>query len=254
MIRDKVAIITGAASGIGLAVAAAFAREGAKVVMGDINEEALTTEAGNIGVEAFLAGDLSKGGNCIALVNYALEKYGRTDILVNVAGIQTIAHIDEFPDDKWEFMIDLMLNAPFYLIKYCWPSMKASGWGRIINISSIHGLVASEYKAAYISAKHGLIGLTKATGIEGGPLGITVNAICPAYVRTPLVDNQIAKQAELHNMSENEVVEKILLTKSFIKKLIEPSTVADMCLFLCSKTADGMTGSNIVMDGGWVQS
>jgi len=254
MIKEKVAIITGAASGIGLATSAAFAKEGAKVVMADINEEKLAAEAKNIGVEAFLAGDLSKAENCKTLVNYALEKYGKTDILVNVAGIQTVASIDEFPDDKWDFMIDLMLSAPFYLTKYCWPSMKASGWGRIINISSIHGVVASEFKAAYVTAKHGLIGLTKVAGIEGGPLGITVNAICPAYVRTPLVDAQIAKQAELHSISEDEVIKQIMLTKSFIKKLIEPATVADMCLFLCSETAAGMTGSSVMMDGGWVQS
>jgi len=254
MLKDKVVLVTGAASGIGLAMAQGFAKESAKVVMGDVNAEKLAEEAKKIGTSTFLAGDISKREACKALVDYAIEKCGKVDVLINVAGVQTVSKIDEFPEDRWDFMIDLMLNAPFYLTRYCWPSMAKSGWGRIINISSIHGLVASEYKSAYISAKHGLMGLTKTTGIEGGPLGITVNAICPAYVRTPLVDGQIAKQAETHGISEEEVISKIMLQKSFIKKLIEPSTVADMAIFLCSETASGMTGSSIVMDGGWIQS
>jgi 3-hydroxybutyrate dehydrogenase len=148
-------------------------------------------------------------------------------------------------------MINLMLTAPFYLTKYVWKSMKESGWGRIIMLNSIHGLVASEFKSAYVTAKHGLSGLTKVAALEGGPQGITVNSICPAYVRTPLVDKQIADQAKVHGISCDEVVTKIMLAKSSIKKLLEPSTIADIVKFLCSDAAAGMTGALIPVDGAW---
>lgn len=251
MLKDKVTIVTGAASGIGLSVAQEFKKDGAIVVMADVQEEKLKGQASQIGADYF-AVDLSKRDGCKGLVDYALGKHGRVDILVNVAGVQTVSPIDEFPEDRWDFIISLMLTAPFYLTKYVWPSMKKSGWGRIINLSSIHGLVASEYKVAYVSAKHGLMGLTKTTGLEGGPLGITVNAICPAYVRTPLVDNQITDQAKNHGISEEEVIANIMLAKSSIKKLLEPSTIAELAKFLCSDAANGMTGSALVVDGGWV--
>jgi 3-hydroxybutyrate dehydrogenase len=184
-------------------------------------------------------------------VDHALKKFESVDILVKVAGVQTVSPIDDFPEDRWHLIISLMLSAPFYLTKYVWPSMKTRGWGRIVNISSIHGLVASEYKSAYVAAKHGLMGLTKTTGLEGGPLGITVNAICPAYVKTPLVDNQITEQAKTHGISEDDVIADIMLVKSSIKKLIEPSEVAEFVKFLCSDAASGMTGSALVVDGGW---
>lgn len=250
MIKDKVTLVTGAASGIGLAIAQEFAKDGAKVVMGDVALDKLEKESAAIGA-SFSAVDLTKRAECKKLVDFALEKHGRVDILVNVAGVQTVSPIDQFPEDRWEFIINLMLNAPFYLTRYVWPSMKENGWGRIINLNSIHGLVASEFKAAYVSAKHGLMGLTKTTGLEGGPLGITVNSICPAYVRTPLVDMQIADQAKTHGISEEEVVTKIMLAKSSIKKLLEPKTIADLAKFLCSDAASGMTGSALVVDGGW---
>jgi len=250
MLENKVAIVTGAASGIGLAVSRELKKSGAAVVMADVNEEKLKIEASDIGCE-YVACDLSMREGCKALVDYTLSKLGKADILVNVAGVQTVSPIDAFPEDRWDLIIALMLSAPFYLTKYVWPSMKEQGWGRIINISSIHGLVASEYKSAYVSAKHGLMGLTKTTGLEGGPLGITVNAICPAYVKTPLVDNQIADQARTHGISEEDVVTDIMLVKSSIKKLIEPSEIAEIVKFLCSSAASGMTGSAIVIDGGW---
>jgi len=250
VLKDKVTIVTGAASGIGLSMAQEFTKDGAIVVMADVQEEKLQTEASKIGGTAF-KGDLSKRENCKALVDFTMDKFKRVDILINVAGVQTVAPIDEFPEDRWDFMIALMLSAPFYLTRYVWPSMKANGWGRVINLNSIHGLVASEYKSAYISAKHGLMGLTKTTALEGGPLGITVNSICPSYVRTPLVDNQIAAQAKTHGISEDEVVSKIMLVKSSIKKLLEPSTIAEIAKFLCSDAANGITGSSLVVDGGW---
>lgn len=250
MLERKICIVTGAASGIGLAIAESFTKDGAKVVMADINEVALKSEAERIGAEYFKT-DLSKRADCKALVDFTLEKYSKVDVLVNVAGIQTVSPIEDFPEDKWDFMMSLMLTAPFLLTKYVWPSMKEQKWGRIINLNSIHGLVASEFKSAYISAKHGMSGLTKTAALEGGPYGITVNSICPAYVRTPLVDNQIDAQAATHGISREEVVEKIMLQKAAIKKLIEPETIADVAKFLCSKAGDHITGSTMTIDGGW---
>ena len=250
MINGKVTIVTGAASGIGLSMAEEFAKDGAKVVMADVNEAALSEHAARIGA-GYFATDLSKRGGCKALVDFALEKHGRVDILINVAGVQTVSPVDQFPEDRWDFIISLMLAAPFYLTKYVWSSMKENGWGRIINLNSIHGLVASEYKSAYVSAKHGLTGLTKVTGLEGGPFGITVNSICPAYVRTPLVDNQIADQAKTHGITPEEVISNIMLAKSSIKKLLEPNSVAELAKFLCSDAASSMTGTAIPVDGGW---
>lgn len=250
MLKDKICIVTGAASGIGLAIAESFAKDGAKVVMSDINEEKLKQEAERIGA-IYLKTDLSKREDCKALVDFTLSKYSKVDVLVNVAGIQTVSPIEDFPEDKWDFMISLMLTAPFLLTKYVWKSMKEQGWGRIINLNSIHGLVASEFKAAYVSAKHGLSGLTKAAAMEGGPYGITVNSICPAYVKTPLVDNQIDAQAKTHGISRDEVVEKIMLQKAAIKKLIEPEAIAEIAKFLCSDAASHITGATITVDGGW---
>ncbi len=250
MLENKVCIVTGAASGIGLAISEAFAKDAAKVVMADINKEKLKLEAGRLGADFFEA-DLSKKQGCKGLVDFTLGKFSKADVLVNVAGIQTVAPIDEFPEDKWDFMISLMLTAPFLLTKYVWPSMKNQNWGRIINLNSIHGLVASEFKAAYVSAKHGLGGLTKTAALEGGKYGITVNSICPAYVKTPLVDNQVDAQAKSHGISRDEVVGEIMLQKAAVKKLIEPSTIGEVAMFLCSDAGAHITGSMMTIDGGW---
>lgn len=250
MLKDKVAIVTGAASGIGLATAEMLAKEGARVVLADINETQLEAVSAKIGADA-LAVDLSKREGCRELADYAMKQHGRIDILVNVAGIQNVASVEDFPEERWEFMISLMLTAPFLLTKYAWPSMRQNGWGRVINLNSIHGLVASEFKSAYVSAKHGLMGLTKTAALEGGPCGITVNSICPAYVRTPLVDNQIEAQAQNHGISKEEVVSKIMLQKAAIKTMLEPETIAEAVKFLCSDAAANITGTAFTIDGGW---
>lgn len=247
---ERIAIVTGASSGIGLAVSQALAANGDRVVLADINQEAGEREANKIG-GFFVKADLSKRADCRQLVDAAVEKFGRVDILINNAGIQHVSPVEEFPEDKWDFMIALMLTAPFLLTRYAWPSMKENGWGRIIHINSVHGLIASPFKAAYISAKHGLSGLTKTTALEGGPLGITVNSICPAYVRTPLVDKQIAGQAKTHNISEAEVVEQIMLKNAAVKRLIEPDEIGDLVVYLCAEKAACFTGSCMTMDCGW---
>lgn len=250
MLENKVAIVTGAASGIGYAVAQALREEGAQVVMADVNEALLTEAARKIGGIAFV-GNLTQREDCRKLVDFTVSQCGGVDILANVAGIQHVCPIEEFPEDKWDFIISLMLTAPFLLTRYCWPYMKEKGWGRIINMSSIHGLVASEFKSAYVSAKHGLIGLTKTAGMEGGPLGITCNAICPAYVMTPLVEKQIAAQAQTHGIPEDKVITDIMLSKAAIKKMVPAENVGAIVKFLCSDAADAITGIALPIDGGW---
>lgn len=247
---QKVAVITGAASGIGLAVADALAAAGYRLVMADVNAESGKREADRLNAYFFHA-DLSDRAACKALINSAVDKYGSVDVLINNAGIQHVSPVEDFPEDKWDFMIRLMLTAPFLLTKYAWPHMKAAGWGRVINISSVHGRRASEFKSAYISAKHGIMGLTKTTALEGGPHGITVNAICPAYVRTPLVDNQIDAQATTHNIPREEVINSIMLKKAAIKRMIEPDEVGAAVLYLCSDAAGCMTGTDLTIDCGW---
>ena len=246
----KVALVTGGASGIGRAIAEMFAREGRRVVIGDINAHGGERAAEELGAR-FVHVDLARREDCRRLVNEAITAFGRVDILVNVAGFQHIDPIDVFPEDVWEKMLAVMLTAPFLLTKYVWPGMKARGWGRIVNIASIHGLVASPYKSAYISAKHGLIGLTRTAALEGGPLGVTVNAIAPAYVRTPLVERQIADQARTRGISPQDVVEQVMLEPAAIKQLIEPEEVAGMVRYLCSDDARHITGSVFTLDAGW---
>lgn len=247
---ERIAVVTGAASGIGLAVAQALAANGDHVALADVNEQAGTREAENIGGMFFKA-DLSTRQGCRELADAVLDKYGRCDILVNNAGIQHVAPIEEFPEEKWEFIINLMLTAPFLLTKYFWPSMRENGWGRIINLNSVHGLRASEFKAAYVSAKHGMTGLTKTAALEGAPYGITVNNICPGYVRTPLVDGQIEDQAKTHGISREEVLEKVLLKKQAIKQMVEPSELGAAVVYICSDVARCMTGTSLTIDCGW---
>jgi 3-hydroxybutyrate dehydrogenase len=176
---------------------------------------------------------------------------GQADILVNCAGIQHVAPVEEFPEDKFRLILNVMLEAPFRLARAALPHMYQQGWGRVVNISSVHGLRASPYKAAYVAAKHGLEGLSKVIALEGGPRGVTSNTVCPAYVRTPLVERQIDDQARVHGISPEQVVEEIMLTEPAIKRLIEPGEVAELVAFLCSATASFANGSSWVLDGGW---
>jgi 3-hydroxybutyrate dehydrogenase len=246
----KVAIITGGASGIGLACAERLAADGMRVVIADMNEKAGTEHAKRLAGD-FIFSNLSKKEDCKKLVDETLKKHGTVHVLVNNAGYQHVSPIEDFPEDQWERMIALMLTAPFLLTRYCWPAMKKQKWGRVVNIGSIHALIASPFKVGYIAAKHGLVGLTRTAALEGGEFGITVNAICPAYVRTPLVDNQIADQAKANNMSPAEVIEKIMLAPAAVKRLIEPAEVAGFVSYLCGESAGTITGSALTMDLGW---
>jgi len=246
----KVALITGGASGIGLACAERLAADGMSVVIADVNEKAGAEHAKRL-AGTFISCDLTKKSGCKQLVEETLQKHGTVHVLVNNAGFQHVSPIEDFPEEQWERMISLMLTAPFLLTRYCWPAMKKQKWGRIVNIASIHALIASPFKVAYIAAKHGLVGLTRTAALEGGEFGITANAICPAYVRTPLVDNQIADQAKANNLSKEEVIEKIMLAPAAVKRLIEPAEVAAFAAYLCSDAAGVITGSALTMDLGW---
>lgn len=247
---SKVAIVTGAASGIGLACAERLAADGMQVVLCDLNEKAGAEHARRLG-GSFVAADLTRREGCRKLVEAALAAHGTVHVLVNNAGYQHVAPIEEFPEDQWERMLALMLTAPFLLTRYCWPAMKKQKWGRVVNIASIHALIASPFKVGYTSAKHGLVGLTRTAALEGGEHGITVNALCPAYVRTPLVDSQIADQAKANKLSPGEVIEKIMLAPAAVKRLIEPREVADFVAYLCGDAAGTITGAALTMDLGW---
>ena len=247
---SKVAVVTGAASGIGLACAERLAADGIQVVLADLNEKAGAEHARRLG-GTFVAADLGKREGCRKLVDATLKAHGTVHVLVNNAGFQHVAPIEEFPEERWEQMISLMLTAPFLLTRYCWPAMKTQKWGRVVNIASIHALIASPFKVGYIAAKHGLVGLTRTAALEGGEHGITVNAICPAYVRTPLVDSQIADQAKANRMSPEEVIEKIMLAPAAVKRLIEPAEVAGFVAYLCGDAAGTITGAALTMDLGW---
>lgn len=247
---ERIAIVTGGASGIGKAVAEALADGGDRVVVADLNAAAGNDFADAIGGH-FVKVDLSLRSDCKRLVDETLSHYGEVHILINNAGIQHIDPIEVFPEDTWDKMLAVMLTAPFLLTKYVWGSMKTHGWGRIVNISSIHGRVASPFKSAYITAKHGLIGFTRTAALEGGEHGITVNAICPAYVRTPLVESQIADQARTRGIPIEEVIETVMLEPAAVKRLITPEEVAALVVYLCSDVAGPITGADWAIDLGW---
>lgn len=237
------AVVTGGASGIGAAIARALAGAGAHVVVADLDGEAAAAVADPIGGEVWQV-DLSKPAELDTLRLTA-------DILVNNAGVQTVSPVEEFDPARWRFIVDLMLVAPFQLARAALPGMYERGWGRVINVSSVHGLRASAYKSAYVAAKHGLEGLSKTIALEGGGKGVTSNCVNPSYVRTPLVERQIADQARVHGIPEDRVVEEIMLTEAAVKRLVEPEEVADLVLWLTGDTAAMVNGASYTMDGGW---
>ncbi len=239
----RVALVTGAASGIGAAVAEALAAAGAVVHAVDRDADALARFDAVERVEPLVA-DLADLDGLAALPT-------AVDVLVNNAGIQHVSPIEDFPVERFDHILDLMLVGPFRLVRQSLPHMYARGWGRIVNVSSVHGLRASAYKAAYVTAKHGLEGLSKVTALEGGPKGVTSNCLNPAYVRTPLVETQIADQARTHGIPESEVVESVMLEPVAVKRLVEPEEVAALALFLCGPASASVNGASFAMDGGW---
>jgi len=249
-LEGRRAIVTGAASGIGRAIAEDLALQGARVLVTDINADDGQRVASSI-KGLFERADMSSRRECDAVVARALREWQGVDILVNNAGLQHVAPVEDFPVDRWEHIVKTMLFGAFYLTRAAIPHMYASGWGRIVNIASVHGLVASPYKSAYVSAKHGLLGFTKTIALEAAEKGVTVNAVCPSYVRTPLVEKQIADQAKVHGVPEEEVIRDIMLAPAAIKRLLEPSEVAAYVRFLCSDDASAITGAVQVMDAGW---
>jgi 3-hydroxybutyrate dehydrogenase len=256
-LRGRVALVTGSTSGIGLAIAHAMARAGADVALNGFGD-AQEIERLRVGIEAdfgvrarYVAADLSKGEEAMRMVADCAAGLGGPDILVNNAGIQHVAPVDEFPVDKWEAIIAINLSATFYACRAAIPAMKVKNWGRIINIVSAHGLVASPYKSAYVAAKHGVSGFTKAVALELAETGVTANAICPGYVRTPLVEGQVADQARANNMAEADVIKNIILAAQPNKRFVEPEEVADFAVFLAGETGRSFTGDILTIDGGW---
>ncbi|SEK53666.1 3-hydroxybutyrate dehydrogenase [Rhodococcus maanshanensis] len=242
-LAGRSALITGGASGIGAATARALAARGARVVIADVDDIAAKTLADELDGRAWAVDLLDTE----ALAGLTLE----TDILVNNAGVQSISPIEDFPPSEFRRLLTLMVEAPFLLIRAALPHMYANGFGRIINVSSVHGLRASEFKSAYVTAKHGLEGLSKVTALEGGRHGVTSNCVNPGYVRTPLVEKQIADQAAVHGIPEEEVLARVMLTESAIKRLVEPAEVASLVAWLAGDEAGMVTGASYTMDGGW---
>lgn len=255
MLEGKTALITGSGQGIGLEIATEFAKAGAKVMLNDINEETLKKSVEELKsqghtVEGVVA-NVAKEEDVKNAVEETVSKFGRIDILVNNAGIQHVAPVEEFPSEKFELILDIMLKGPFFGIKYVFPHMKEQGYGRVLNMASINGLIGFAGKAGYNSAKHGVIGLTKVTALEGADHGITVNAICPGYVDTPLVQNQLEDLANTRNIEKEKALEEVIYPLVPQKRLLQVQEVADYAIFLVSEKAKSITGQAAVIDGGY---
>jgi len=248
-LTGRSAVVTGAGSGIGAAIAARLAEAGASVVLIDRDAAAAARVADATGGRAVVVDladedavrDLCAPGGPVA----------GADVLVNNAGLQHVAPLEDFPPERFALILRVMLQVPFELVRAALPSMYERGWGRVLNVSSVHGLRASPHKSAYVAAKHGLEGLSKVIALEGGGRGVTSNTLCPGYVRTPLVEGQITAQAAVHGIPEDEVVAKVMLTNSAVKRLIEPAEVAELAAYLCTDAASYANGSSFVLDGGW---
>jgi len=257
MLKGKNALITGSSSGIGLGIAKRFAEAGMNILMNgiespdEVEQERAGVEQEHAVTAVYRQADMSKPEEIRALVESGQSDLGSIDVLVNNAGIQFVSPVEEFPQDKWDAIIAINMSSAFHTIKWALPGMKQRGWGRIVNIASAHGLVASPYKSAYVAAKHGVIGITKTVALEAAEHGVTVNAICPAYVWTPLVENQIPDTAKARGLSEQEVIDDVLLRAQPTKKFVTIEQVADLACFLCGDSASSITGASLSMDGGW---
>jgi 3-hydroxybutyrate dehydrogenase len=240
----RAAVVTGAASGIGRAIAERLESDGADVLAVDL-------EPDPDGPGIPFAADLTTREGNRGTIHASLERFGQLDIVIPNAGFQHVAPVYEFPEDRWDAMIALMLTSPFLLARAAWPALRESGDGRFVAIASVHGLVASPFKSAYVSAKHGLIGLVKTLALEGAEHGILATAVCPAYVRTPLVESQVAAQARAHGMPEERVLEEVILAPQAVKRLLEPAEVADTVAYLLGPAGRAFTGAAVTMDMGW---
>lgn len=253
----KVALITGSTSGIGLAMAQSFAKSGYHTVINGFGPQdeikKIVNDLSNQGPGQciYVAADLSKADECKMLVEKTLEKFARIDVLINNAGIQHVAGVDTFPQDKWDLILAVNLSSAFHTIQTSLPVMRKNNWGRIINVASVHGLVASAQKSAYVAAKHGLVGLTKVVALETAQENITCNAVCPGWVLTPLVEQQIHAKAQANNISFDQAKDDLLSEKQPSKNFVKPEELGNLCLFLASDNAQQMTGASLVMDGGW---
>ena len=258
MLKGKTAIVTGSTSGIGQGMARALAKAGANVMLNGLGDAA-QIEKDRAAMEketgakiAYNGADMTKPDQIAKLIEETKSKFGSVDIIVNNAGVQHVAPIDEFPPEKWDLIIAINLTSAFHMTRFALPHMKAAGWGRIINLASAHALVASPFKSAYVAAKHGLAGMTKAVALEVAEKNITVNAICPGYVKTPLVEGQIADTAKARGMTEQQVINDVILGAQPTKKFTTVEQIGDMAVFLCSDAAENITGTMLQIDGGWV--
>lgn len=257
MTQPKNAIVTGSTSGIGLGIATTLAKSGMNIMLNGFGDAAKIEQIRQnlettYGVKVmYSTADMTQPDEIEAMVEQAESAFGQIDVLVNNAGIQYVAPVDEFPTEKWDAIMAINLTSAFHTTRLVLPAMKARGWGRIINLASAHGLVASPYKSAYVAAKHGLIGFTKSVALEVAEQGVTVNAICPGYVLTPLVEKQIPDTAKARGISEEEVKRDVLLKAQPTKKFVTVEQLGDAALFLCSAAAASMTGTSLTMDGGW---
>jgi 3-hydroxybutyrate dehydrogenase len=256
-LQGKTALITGSTSGIGLGYARALAAEGASVMINGFGDRAMIDgyvaelNAASGAGAGYSAADMTKPDEIRAMVADCTSQFGTPDILINNAGIQHVAPVDEFPEDKWDAVLAIILSSAFHTIKAALPGMKAKGWGRVINTGSMHSLVASPYKSAYNAAKHGLAGLTKTVALEVATQGITVNNICPGYVWTPLVENQIPDTMKTRELTRDQVINDVLLANQPQKQFVQVEQLAALAVFLCRDEASAMTGANLSVDGGW---